>query len=61
MIFGKNHGNMRKRCGNHRFLLVVKVGDLLKKTIWRKSDHRFFWFWKVGVGKAKDRWRQGGG
>jgi hypothetical protein len=61
VIFGKNHGNMRKRCGNHRFLLVVKVGDLLKKNNLEKIRSSVFWFWKVGVGKAKDRWRQGGG
>ena len=50
MIFGKNHGNMRKRCGNHRFLLVVKVGDLLKKNNLEKIRSSFFlvlegWGW----------------
>ena len=51
MIFGKNHGNMRKRCGNHRFFLVVKVGDLLKKNNLEKIRSSFFlvlegWGWE---------------
>ena len=54
MIFCKNHGNMRKRCGNHRFLLVVKVGDLLKKNNLEKIRSSFFFgFGRLGLVRQK--------
>ena len=44
---------MRKKCGNHRFLLVVKVGDLLKNNLEKIRSSSFFGFGRLGSVRQK--------